>query len=369
MLKDKVVQSEAMWTGNVMMKTLKPIQWTVRIMFVVGIGLMLMSWWLTWTGFLWLTAGVLLVGHLITAILLQRIALPETKTDTPEKPNQALTTPHISMTLEELISAIQAMNDVAQAQSSATAEQVEVIQHTKVMLDEFIGLSEDIREQARAVTQMADQTATASQNGRAAIEASRAVMEQIRTQVAVIAESIATLARLTRRIDAFITSVGEIATQSNLLALNASIEAARAGVHGRGFAVVADEVRSLAGQSTQASNEVRTLLREVQDAISETIDATQKGLEEVGKGVEQTREVESNMQRIGLEISNSYGATREIYDVIQQQVEGLEHITVNIERINQVTQQNVEGMQIVRTVSSNLSRLSWQLQSASKQEK
>ncbi|MEL6148056.1 MAG: methyl-accepting chemotaxis protein [Chloroflexota bacterium] len=246
-------------------------------------------------------------------------------------------TQRLSITIAELAGAVSAINEVASTQSSGASEQVRVIAETNTILGEFIDLSEQVRSESQEVAQIADQTTAASNSGRAAIEESIAGMERIRKQVVVIAETIATLARLTRRIDAIITSVSEIATQSNLLALNASIEAARAGVHGQGFAVVADEVRTLSGQSTQAASEVRTLLREVQAAITETIDATQSGMEEVNRGVTTTREADEAMKMIAREIDTSNDTTRKIYRVIQHQVDGLEEININIERINHIT--------------------------------
>ncbi|MEM6282750.1 MAG: methyl-accepting chemotaxis protein [Chloroflexota bacterium] len=268
----------------------------------------------------------------------------------------------LSVTITELAGAVNAINEVANNQAQGASEQVRVIAETNTILGEFIDLSDQVREESHEVAQIADQTTAASNSGRAAIEESISGMERIRKQVVVIAETIATLARLTRRIDAIITSVSEIATQSNLLALNASIEAARAGVHGQGFAVVADEVRTLAGESTQAASEVRTLLREVQAAITETIDATQSGMEEVNRGVTTTREADEAMRLIAREIDTSNDTTRKIYRVVQHQVDGLEEININIERINHITQQNAANMDVIQTVSTTLTRLSNELQ-------
>jgi len=332
---------------------------------VVGVVLIVLS--SISPAFYWgIVGGVLLA--LSHGAVLYVISYPTADSSTPlsspvptEETDQELSR-KLETTVAELASAVHAINDVSATQSTGSAEQVQMIQETNVLLNEFIDLSDQVSSEARSVTQISDQTAAASNSGRTAIELSIAGMEQIRSQVAVIAETIATLARLTRRIDTIITSVSEIATQSNLLALNASIEAARAGVHGQGFAVVADEVRSLSGQSTQAASEVRTLLREVQGAITETINATQNGMEEVNRGVHTTRQADEAMTLIANEIDTSNEATRKIYRVIRHQVDGLEEININIERINHITQQNAEGMRVIQTVSANLTRLSTELQ-------
>lgn len=305
----------------------------------------------------WVVAGGMVLSH-AAVLFWTRDTKPSTATKTSDTADVQNLTEQIEMTLTELSSAVEAINEVSQAQSLGASEQANVIHQISHSLNDFLDLSDRVSEKVQAITQISDQTTIASNSGQTAIQTSITGMEQIRQQVAVIAETIATLARLTRRIDTIITSVSEIATQSNLLALNASIEAARAGTHGRGFAVVADEVRTLAGQSTQAANEIRTLLREVQGAITETIDATQTGMEEVNSGVQMTRLADDAMRQIADEINTSNEATRDIYQVIQQQVNGLEEISMNIERVNHIARQTVSGMQVIQTVSANLNRLS-----------
>jgi len=166
------------------------------------------------------------------------------------------------------------------------------------MLDDFIKMSEQVSEQVRTMSQIAEETSTISEEGRTAITRAMEGMEQIRGQVSNIGMTIVTLAQLTRRIDQIISSVTEIATQSNLLALNASIEAARAGVHGRGFAVVADEVRSLSQQSTNAANQVRVILAEIQSAVRQTINATEIGMQGVDSGVTMTQKADRIMTQM-----------------------------------------------------------------------
>ncbi|HLV37158.1 MAG TPA: methyl-accepting chemotaxis protein, partial [Spirillospora sp.] len=173
---------------------------------------------------------------------------------------------------------------------------------------------------------------------------------------------------LTQRIDEIILSVSEIATQSNLLALNASIEAARAGVHGRGFAVVADEVRTLSQQSTSAAQQVRAILGEIQNAMKQSVEATQAGMQGVDNGVAMTREANTIMQSLSQSVNESFKSVKAIYDVIRQQMEDLEAIAITIERIERITQQNLASTRMVETVSAGLSHLSSELQMVVAQE-
>lgn len=270
----------------------------------------------------------------------------------------------IRVTADGLARAIQAINEVTSQQANGAAEQASEISKTNDLLDNFLKLSDQIREQARSVTLMAGNTAEFSQKGRSAIEQAIAGMNEIRTQVTAIAQTIIKLGQLTRRIDEIILSVSEIATQSNLLALNASIEAARAGTHGRGFAVVADEVRSLSQQSTSAAKQVRGILNEIQRAMRDTIEATQVGTQGVDVGVTLTQEANDVMIHLSSSVSDSYRSVKAIYDVIRQQMDDLEQIAIGMERIERITQQNVTSTRMVETVSTNLTRLSAELQAA-----
>ncbi len=273
-------------------------------------------------------------------------------------------TMQVSVTADGLVRAAQAMNEVIVQQSTGSAEQSEVIENTQDLLDTFLKLSEQIREQARSMTLMAGNTAEFSEKGRNAIQKAISGMTDIRVQVSAIAETIIRLSQLTQRIDEIIMSVSEIATQSNLLALNASIEAARAGIHGRGFAVVADEVRSLSQQSTAAAKQVRAILSEIQDAMKNTVEATQVGMEGVDEGMLTTQQVDEVMGHLSASVSESYKSVRSIYEVIRQQMDDLDQISIGVERIERINQQNVASTRMVETVTLNLTRLSSEMQAA-----
>jgi len=280
----------------------------------------------------------------------------------PEDVMQIATRMHV--TIDGLVRAAQAINDVTHQQSDSTGEQEKVIADTNRMLDDFLHLTEYISKQIRSVTETAGEAANISQTGQNAIQLAIGSMDQLRLQVGAIGQTIVTLAQLTRRVDEIILSVSEIATQSNLLALNASIEAARAGVHGRGFAIVAEEVRSLSQQSTQAAVQVRDLLAQIQNAMKETVDATERGMHGVDESVVRTREANEVMLQLAGSVDASHEAVRNIYEVIRQQTEGLEAIAISMEKIERSNNQSIASIRAVETVSSNLNRLADELQQA-----
>jgi methyl-accepting chemotaxis protein len=286
-----------------------------------------------------------------------------TTTAIPADSLTAITT-RMGVTVDGLVRASQAINEVTGNQSLSAEEQANMIGSTNEMLDKFLELSEQISEQARTITQSAQQAATISETGQQALSQSLHRMDEIRAQVQAIGATIVTLAKLTRRIDEIISSVSEIATQSNLLALNASIEAARAGTHGRGFSIVAEEVRSLAQQSTQSAAQVRQILGEIQSAMKETVRATQLGLENVDAGVEQTREANEVIISLGDSVRQSRDAVSRIYNVIRTQADGMEEIAIKMDRIQRINHDTLASTRTVETVSANLTRLANDLQTA-----
>jgi methyl-accepting chemotaxis protein len=268
-----------------------------------------------------------------------------------------LVTVQNSVTVDGLVRASQAINEVTLMQSENAKEQADLIQNANQMLDDFLQLTEQITDKSRHVNRVANQSVEMSDGGSTAIHDTIESMDGIRTQVEEIGKTITRLADLTRKIDDIINSVSEIATQSNLLALNASIEAARAGVHGRGFAVVADEVRALAGQSTQSAEQVRAILREIQGVIREAIKATQEGVHDVEEGLTRTQTAQSAMMQISTTVNDSRRAIADITSVLQKQAQGMEEIAISMDRIQRITQSNLDSTKTVETVSSNLTRL------------
>ncbi len=316
--------------------------------------------------------SVLVIGnitvHLSTSIVSAEPVAMSTETESAS-PSPIMEDAHevemqMHVTVDGLVRSVQAINEATHQQSSSAGEQSDVIKLTNNLLDDFLSLSERISGQALNVTKTAQTTEEISEQGQVAISQAIVGMDELRQQVAAIGKTIVTLATLTQRIDEIINSVSEIATQSNLLALNASIEAARAGVHGRGFAVVADEVRSLAQQSTEAAAQVRAILAEIQNAMKETIRATEVGMDGVNDGVSRTQEANEVIVQLSESVTASNLAVRDIYEVIRQQAQGLEEISISMDRIQMITQNTMASTRAVEAVSTNLTRLAADLQTA-----
>jgi methyl-accepting chemotaxis protein len=179
-------------------------------------------------------------------------------------------------------------------------------------------------------------------------------IEKMQSEMDVVFETISRLSERTQAAGEIISSVNYLAEQSNLLSVNASIEAAKAGEHGRGFAVVAQEVKSLAEQSKQAVSQVRTMLGEIQKASQMAVQAAASGREAVELGRQRSMEAGEVMQRVADGAGDDAEASRQVVASSQQQLAGMEQIAQAIASINQATAEAVSG---TRQVEQEVKRL------------
>ena len=187
-------------------------------------------------------------------------------------------------------------------------------------------------------------------------------MSEIKARVESIAENILALSGQTQQIGEITATVNDIASQSNLLALNASVEAARAGEHGKGFAVVAVEVRNLAEQSKQATAQVKAILNEIQRATNAAVMATEEGTKGVDYGVQLTNQAGLTIEHMAESIGEGAAAAQQIVASSHQQATGMEQIALAMQSINQATLQNLAATNQTEKAARELSGLAHQLE-------
>ncbi len=234
--------------------------------------------------------------------------------------------------------------------ASAVAETTATIEE----LRQTIHLSS---QKAKEVSDYSNKTAQVSLDGKNAVDATRDGMSRIRQQMDSIAESIVKLSEQNQAIGSIIAAVNDMADQSNLLAVNASIEAAKAGEQGKGFAVVAQEVRNLAEQSKQATGQVRLILNDIQKAISTAVMATEQGGKVVEVGVNQSSEAGDSIRLLAEAVSSSAQASVQIVAATNEQLVGMDQVAQAMESIKQASDQNVFGIRQVETAIHNLNGL------------
>lgn len=245
--------------------------------------------------------------------------------------------------------------------ASGSMETASAISQTTSSVEEVKQSAQMANEKARAVSEATRGTAQASENGLKNIEQSVAGMNRIQSQVESIAQSLVRLSEQSQAIGEIIASVNDLAEQSNLLAVNAAIEAAKAGEQGKGFTVVAQEVKVLAEQSKEATAQVRTILNDILKAINTAIMATEQGGKAVEAGVEQSRETGETIRQMADGIGNAAQLAIQISVASQQQLVGMDQIAMAMESIRQASEQNVSGTKQVEFTMQNLHELGQRL--------
>jgi methyl-accepting chemotaxis protein len=282
--------------------------------------------------------------------------------------------------LRELIRQMQeATDNLSKANShisAATAEQAATVSEQVASVAETSSTVEEVRqtaqqsvERAQLVSEMASNTLKLAENGLDAVKRTEEGMSGLKDQVRHIAETILSLSEQTLQIGEIIATVNDIADQSNLLALNAAMEAARAGEAGRGFAVVAGEVRNLAEQSRQATAQVSSILSEIQKAANTAVMVTEKGTKSAESGLELAQSTGDSIRVIREHTQQAVAAAEQITASARQQLAGMDQITRAMENINLGATQTQKGMQQVDQTAQNLNNLATQLTSIVQQYK
>ncbi|MDA8170595.1 MAG: methyl-accepting chemotaxis protein [Nitrospiraceae bacterium] len=251
---------------------------------------------------------------------------------------------------------------------SSTTEVASSVTETAASVNETTTTVEEVKQTAQVSTQKAKQVSEAaqravqvSQTGGKAVDDTIEKMNQIRLQMESIAGSIVRLSEQGQAIGEIIGAVNDLAEQSNLLAVNASIEAAKAGEHGKGFTVVAQEVRSLAEQSKQATAQVRAILNDIQKATSAAVLATEQGSKTVEEGVKQSGRAGEAIKALAGNIAEAAQAATQIAASSQQQLVGMEQVISAMNSVKLASEQNVTGTKQTEAAAHALNELGQKL--------
>ncbi|MFA9559957.1 methyl-accepting chemotaxis protein [Evansella sp. AB-rgal1] len=194
-----------------------------------------------------------------------------------------------------------------------------------------------ISQSAQNVTDAASDTTDKANSGALHIKSSISEIEAMNQAIQDVAVKMENLGERTQEIGQIVGVITQIADQTNLLALNAAIEAARAGEHGRGFAVVADEVRKLAEQSKQSSQQISNLIKSIQVETAETVTSMIATSETSAEGIEAIRSVEQTFTDIRGSVRNVTKQLEEVSSATEQMRASMEHITTNMNEINNIS--------------------------------
>ena len=246
--------------------------------------------------------------------------------------------------------------------ASSSAQTATSISETNATVQEVRQTTDLASQKSRQVYESSNKAVQVTKTGSASVKAAIGGIRGIDERMGFIAERIVNLSEQSQAIGDIIATVNDLAEQSNLLAVNAAIEAAKAGEHGKGFAVVAQEVKNLANQSKQATAQVRSILGLIQKATTAAVLATEQGSKAVEAGVRQSSEAGEAFRMLAASIEEFSNATLQIVTSTQEQTTGMDQIAIAIQNINQASGQNAEGSRQIETAARSLYELNQKLQ-------
>ncbi|PWR74064.1 methyl-accepting chemotaxis protein [Methanospirillum lacunae] len=238
--------------------------------------------------------------------------------------------------------------------SSGTAQTATSVNETSATVEEVRKTTEITNIKARNVSDKSIAVSQVAKTGQESVNEILAGMTQIQQQMESIAGSVVKLSEQSQAIGEIIATVTDIAEQSNLLAVNASIEAAKAGEYGRGFGVVAQEIKSLAEQSKLATTHIRTILTDIQRGISSTVISTEQGTKTVVNGLKLSNEAKDAIAVLAQNINEASKAAVQITASSQEQVVGMDQISSAMESIRLAAQNNLEVTRQVEKTAKDL---------------
>jgi CHASE3 domain sensor protein len=244
------------------------------------------------------------------------------------------------------------LQSAANQQATGAKEQSTAMTEITTTISELLATSRQIAESAQRVAQVAEQTASAARSGHGTVDITQETISGIRRQVDQIVTHMLDLGKKSQEIGAVLDIVAELAEQTNILAINATIEAAGAGDAGRRFGVVADEIRKLADRVGGSTKEIRTLIDDVRSAVNTTIMATETGSKAVDAGARHFGDVATAFRQIGGLVTTTTEASREIELSTKQQTTAVEQVNVAIANVTQASKETeTSSAQILQTVS------------------
>ncbi|RMH65155.1 MAG: methyl-accepting chemotaxis protein [Calditrichaeota bacterium] len=263
----------------------------------------------------------------------------------------------VATSTEEILRNTEQMTHGAESQASQT-------DHISKLAREMADLINNTNSNAQRASEAAKKAIEVARRGEEIVRKSNDGMQRIRKSVQEVSRQMNTLSDNSVRISEITDFISEIASRTNLLALNASIEAARAGDAGRGFSVVADEIRNLAERSAKAAEEISDLIDDIQTGTSQTLKAIENGEKEVTEGTRLVDGAAEALKEILDSVEISTSSTVDISKATEEQAQSSQNIVQSLEHIAGIAKETADGAKKSKESALSLEKLSKQLNQA-----
>ena len=263
-----------------------------------------------------------------------------------------------SLSVDQMAGAIDGVAKGAQDQSIS-------VEKASSVTDQINKAIQQVAENANSVANGSASAAEAAKNGAQTVEDTLGGMQKIKEKVGAASDRVQEMGQRSHEIGAIVETIEEIASQTNLLALNAAIEAARAGEHGKGFAVVADEVRKLAERSTLATKEIANLITGIQNTVVDVVKAMEEGTLEVENGVSSANlagkalvHIQDATEEVNQQAALASQAATRIEQASQELVVAVESVSAVVEENTAATEEMAATSNEVATSIAEISATS-----------
>ena len=248
--------------------------------------------------------------------------------------------------------------------SQSSAQQSEAASSMAAAVEQVTVSISHVAESAASARSLSEETGSLSTLGKNLVQDTISEINKIADSVAQSSEVIHTLGEQSDKISSIVKVINEIADQTNLLALNAAIEAARAGEQGRGFAVVADEVRKLAERTALSTKEIANMIDAVQHGSQSAVQRMEEARLQVGAGVQMAAKTGDSMVRVQIATHQVVDVVEDISTALREQSSASTQIAQNVEKIAQMTEENSASINAVSQSADQLERLAIVLKSS-----
>jgi methyl-accepting chemotaxis protein len=264
--------------------------------------------------------------------------------------------------IQQLSTSANELMAISTQQASGAAEQAAAVQQATTTSEEIAATAKQVSDNAGRVEALAGQASSASLSGQQAVVTAISGMDQLKGQVMSIAEAMLQLGENSQKIGGIIDIIDEISDQTNLLSLNAAIEAAGAGEAGKRFSIVANEVRRLADRTAEATNQVKALITQIQQSTNSTIMLTEEGTKGVDAASALVANISQTLEKITLAITETVESASEIKLMTQQQTTASEQMAETVAEVRDVAAQVAISSQETTQSITELTSLAERLQ-------